>query len=405
MAYSNGKDVKKIDEFELVDNSNNKNNVYKIAVFEKEPVLNKTKTNYDFVLYDQNRNVIGKKYSNGDLEIFPEYKEKIKKIEGVDLDSKKIIIKDDDSSNTRNMEREEQERQLENTRRIEEQNRQLKKEKDEEKNKIQSNNVPVGHMENDNSEIKVSSSSTKITHQDLINNPKYKDVTSWTRIDDQTFTDAVNPTTKDGTQIDKNSIIVAEIGGDFKVLAKAMGTDEIIDLSKDARENNTVKGQSNRIQGNVENDTGRHCTMQIPMFNNKEIVINQTPSGRIDLQQIDYSSGNDDKALPIGTDYMHPTEEELNRAKQEQEGIVYNDVIMTREEIEANLAGENEFVYNYVMDKVNGTSENPTNERFNEILDEAHEEDQEKNLNNDDNEKSLDNDALERRERRFRKPQ
>lgn len=405
MAYSNGKDVKKIDEFELVDNSNNKNNVYKIAVFEKEPVLNKTKTNYDFVLYDKNRNVIGKKYSNGDLEIFPEYKEKIKKIEGVDLDSKKIIIKDDDSSNTRNMEREEQERQLENTRRIEEQNRQLKKEKDEEKNKIQSNNVPVGHMENDNSEIKVSSSSTKITHQDLINNPKYKDVTSWTRIDDQTFTDAVNPTTKDGTQIDKNSIIVAEIGGDFKVLAKAMGTDEIIDLSKDARENNTVKGQSNRIQGNVENDTGRHCTMQIPMFNNKEIVINQTPSGRIDLQQIDYSSGNDDKALPIGTDYMHPTEEELNRAKQEQEGIVYNDVIMTREEIEANLAGENEFVYNYVMDKVNGTSENPTNERFNEILDEAHEEDQEKNLNNDDNEKSLDNDALERRERRFRKPQ
>lgn len=405
MAYSNGKDVRKIDEFELVDNSNNKNNVYKIAVFEKEPVLNKTKTNYDFVLYDQNRNVIGKKYSNGDLEIFPEYKEKIKKIEGVDLDSKKIIIKDDDSSNTRNMEREEQERKLENTRRIEEQNRQLKKEKDEEKNKIQSNNVPVGHMENDNSEIKVSSSSTKITHQDLINNPKYKDVTSWTRIDDQTFTDAVNPTTKDGTQIDKNSIIVAEIGGDFKVLAKAMGTDEIIDLSKDARENNTVKGQTNRIQGNVENDTGRHCTMQIPMFNNKEIVINQTPSGRIDLQQIDYSSGNDDKALPIGTDYMHPTEEELNRAKQEQEGIVYNDVIMTREEIEANLAGENEFVYNYVMDKVNGTSENPTNERFNEILDEAHEEDQEKNLNNDDNVKSLDNDALERRERRFRKPQ
>lgn len=405
MAYSNGKDVKKIDEFELVDNSNNKNNVYKIAVFEKEPVLNKTKTNYDFVLYDKNRNVIGKKYSNGDLEIFPEYKEKIKKIEGVDLDSKKIIIKDDDSSNTRNMEREEQERQLENTRRIEEQNRQLKKEKDEEKNKIQQNNVPVGHMENDNSEIKVSSSSTKITHQDLINNPKYKDVTSWTRIDDQTFTDAINPTTKDGTQIDKNSIIVAEIGGDFKVLAKAMGTDEIIDLSKDARENNTVKGQSNRIQGNVENDTGRHCTMQIPMFNNKEIIINQTPSGRIDLQQIDYSSGNDDKALPIGTDYMHPTEEELNRAKQEQEGIVYNDVIMTREEIEASLSGENEFVYNYVMDKVNGTSENPTNERFNEILDEAHEEDQEKNLNNDDNEKSLDNDALERRERRFRKPQ
>lgn len=396
MAYDEAKNA---GPFELVNNADSKNNVYKIDVVEKEPVLDKTKTNYDWILYDKNHAAIGKKYSDGKLEIFPEYKERLKQVEGISLNSTKLVVKNASVPTVEDKRKEEDRERAEQARVIEQQKQEEERVKNERAQKAE---LEKKNKEN-KAEFEPQSSSTRITHQDLLNNPKYKNVNSWTRIDDQTFTDAVNPTTKDGTQIDKNSIIVAEVGGDFKVLAKAMGTDEIIDLSKDAREKNTVKGQSNRIQGNVENDTGRHCTMQIPMFNNKEIVINQTPSGRIDLQQIDYSSGNDDKALPIGTDYMHPTEEELARAKQEQEGVQYNNVIMTREEIEANLAGENEFVYNYVIDKVDGTDENPTNERFNEILDEAHEEEQEKNLNNDDNVKSLDNDALERRERRHRR--
>lgn len=105
---------------------------------------------------------------------------------------------------------------------------------------------------------------------------------------------------------------------------------------------------------------------------------------------------------------MHPTEEELNRAKQEQEGIEYNNVIMTREEINANLSTETEFVQNYVEDKLNGTDENPTHERFNEMVEEAKDEEQKKlepEEKEEKEEKTLDGDALERRLRRRRNNQ
>jgi hypothetical protein len=41
------------------------------------------------------------------------------------------------------------------------------------------------------------STSTRIMHQDLMEDPKYKNVTSWTRIQDSKFTEAINPSTKD----------------------------------------------------------------------------------------------------------------------------------------------------------------------------------------------------------------
>ncbi len=312
MPYKNNRNEIKKSEFERVNNKENKG-VYKVWVDRYEM----TKDGY--VMYGKNNQKIGIITPENKITIFPEYKKKIEQVEGISLDSKEIVI--EDAENIKEQQR--HERDIQHERNMQEREQQKI---NEEQNKQREEKARLER-----------STSTRIMHQDLMENPKYKNVTSWTRIDDSKFIEAINPSTKDGTQIDKNSIIVAEVDGKFKILAKTLGTNEIVDLTEDAREYNTFKSKVETMDKNAEEETGRHCTIRIPMIENKEIIINKTSTGRIDLQQIDTSPGNDNKALPIRTDYMHPTEEELNRAKVEQDGTYNPNAVMTLEEVEKEV--------------------------------------------------------------------
>ena len=391
MAYEKKIEGKKIEEFELVNNQENKQ-VFKVIVENIEM------TKDGFVMYGKNHKKIGIMNAKNEITIFPEYKKEIEQVEGISLDSRKIVI--------------ENAKEIKNKGNQEEQ---IQSRKNEEEKKQQLINQEDARKREEKERLKRSTSS-RITHQDLMENPNYSNVTSWTRIDDSKFTEAIDPSTKNGTLIDKNSIIVAEVNGKFKMLAKSLGTNEIIDLTADAKENNTVKAQVNTMENNNENEIGRHCTLIIPMIKNKEIIINKTSTGTITLQQIDTSVGNDNKALPIKTDYMHPTEEELNRAETEQEGTYSRNAIMTEEEVDKEVdelilenatkfKDENE-IYDIRTDIMNDVrnGENPTKDELeekvkNEVEEfEKSEEDDEPEM---EEEKTLENDAIDRMKRRL----
>ena len=312
MSYKDNRNEIKKSEFERVNNKENKS-VYKVFVDRYEM----TKDGY--VMYGKDNQKIGIITPEKQITIFPEYKKKIEQVEGISLDSAEIVI--EDAENIKEEQR--HEREVQHERRMQEREQQKI---NEEQNKQREEKARIERP-----------TSTRIIHQDLMENPKYKNVTSWTRIEDSKFTEAINPSTKEGIQIDKNSIIVAEVDGQFKILAKTLGTNEIIDLTEGAREYNTFKGKVETMDKNVEEEVGRHCTIRIPMIENKEIIINKTSTGKIDLQQIDTTPGNDNKALPIKTDYMHPTEEELNRAAVEQDGTYDPNAVMTLEEVEKEV--------------------------------------------------------------------
>ena len=391
MAYEKKIEGKKIEEFELVNNQENKQ-VFKVIVENIEM------TKDGFVMYGKNHKKIGIMNAKNEITIFPEYKKEIEQVEGISLDSRKIVI--------------ENAKEIKNKGNQEEQ---IQSRKNEEEKKQQLINQEDARKREEKERLKRSTSS-RITHQDLMENPNYSNVTSWTRIDDSKFTEAIDPSTKNGTLIDKNSIIVAEVNGKFKMLAKSLGTNKIIDLTADAKENNTVKAQVNTMENNNENEIGRHCTLIIPMIKNKEIIINKTSTGTITLQQIDTSVGNDNKALPIKTDYMHPTEEELNRAETEQEGTYSRNAIMTEEEVDKEVdelilenatkfKDENE-IYDIRTDIMNDVrnGENPTKDELeekvkNEVEEfEKSEEDDEPEM---EEEKTLENDAIDRMKRRL----
>ena len=391
MAYEKKIEGKKIEEFELVNNQENKQ-VFKVIVENIEM------TKDGFVMYGKNHKKIGIMNAKNEITIFPEYKKEIEQVEGISLDSRKIVI--------------ENAKEIKNKGNQEEQ---IQSRKNEEEKKQQLINQEDARKREEKERLKRSTSS-RITHQDLMENPNYSNVTSWTRIDDSKFTEAIDPSTKNGTLIDKNSIIVAEVNGKFKMLAKSLGTNEIIDLTADAKENNTIKSQVNTMENNNENEIGRHCTLIIPMIKNKEIIINKTSTGTIELQQIDTSAGNDNKALPIKTDYMHPTEEELNRAEAEQEGTYSRNAIMTEEEVDKEVdelilenatkfKDENE-IYDIRTDIMNDVrnGENPTKDELeekvkNEVEEfEKSEEDDEPEM---EEEKTLENDAIDRMKRRL----
>ena len=405
MAYEKKFDEKKIDEFELVNNKENKN-VFKVVVEDIEM----TKDGY--ILYGKNHEKIGKINANNEITIFPEYKKELEQVEGISLDSKKIVIENSDKIKDRTV-----------------QEKQVKQVKDEEEKNRQVINQEEARKREEKARLE-RSTSTRITHQDLMEDPRFSNVTSWTRIDDNTFTDSIDPSTKNGTLIDKNSVIVAEVNGKFKMLAKTLGTNEIIDLTADAKETNTVKAQVNTMENNNEYDIGRQCTITIPMIKNKEIIVNKTTTGAIDLQQIDTSSGNDSKAVPIRTDYMHPTEEELNRAEAEQKGTYNKNAVMTEEEVEkvveplilekaTKTKDENEIddIKTDIMNDVRN-GENPTENELDEKVEneveefEKSEEDDEPEIEEEleveepeekeeEEERSLEGDALERLHRRL----
>ena len=406
MAYKEIEN-KKIDEFELVNNKENKQ-VFKVFVEDIE--MSKD----GFILYGKNHKKIGVMNAKNEITIFPEYQKEIEQVEGISLDSKRIVI--------------------ENSKKVKDQGNQVKQAQTQENEKDR-NQQFINQEEARKREEKARlerSTSTRITHQDLMEDPRFSNVTSWTRIDDPTFTDSIDPSTKNGTLIDKNSVIVAEVDGKFKMIAKSLGTNELIDLTADAKEHNTVKAQVNTMENNNEYDKGRQCTITIPMIKNKEIIVNKSTTGAINLQQIDTSAGNDSKAVPIRTDYMHPTEEELNRAEAEQKGTYNKNAVMTEEEVEkvveplilekaTKTKDENEIddIKTDIMNDVRN-GENPTENELDEKVEneveefEKSEEDDEPEIEEpeieeqekeeEEEERSLEGDALERMHRRlFRK--
>lgn len=382
-----------IDEPELVNNSEGKNTVYKVDVAYKEPVFNSTRTGYDFRLFDAENNLIGVKDSKGRIEIFPEYKILLESM-GVDLDSTELVVEDREEGNQKKLE--EEERQIEESRQQEE-NERLEQERAREqaeelkKKREQDPTIPQPTQNNEELQIEeednVHASSTKINHKDLMKHPKYKDITAWTMITDSEFLDSVQGIKAHSPQIDRGSIIVAEMNGEFKVLAKALGTDEIIDLTPEARQVNNSAEEVNRIEGNTETLGGRQYTMKLPVFDNQEIAIRKTATGQIELERIaDIDGERGREAINIGTSVTHPTREESERAKYEKYGYDFSDndgqAFVTLSETERIIdelirtrtiedADEMQSIRDEVIQYVNTSSENPTYSRLEELVDSA----------------------------------
>lgn len=250
--------------------------------------------------------------------------------------------------------------------------------------------------ENNNNNELVKSSSSRINRLDLQKNPKYKDVTAWTTITDSEFLDSVQGIKAYSTQIDKNSIIIAEINNEFKILAKEFGTDKIIDLTQDSKQINNSAEQVNRLDGNKESEEGRAYTFVNPIFDNQEIAIRKTGTGQIKVEKIENIDNNGNReTIPIQTDVTHPTKEESERAKYEKYGYTFKDddgdAVMTLDEVEKTIdemvlektkdlrdADEMNSIRDEVMEYVQTSKENPTYKELDNIVN-SYVEDHEKN--------------------------
>lgn len=416
--------TKKIDEFELVNNRNKKE-VFKIDVIKVEPVLNKTKTEYEFILYDNINNKIGLKSLNGKLTVFPEYKAKMMQ-NGINLDSKKIVLKGKDLERIKAVQEKEKER-LE----------QLKKKQEERKNIAQNDNKKnqnkkldeeknKGKSKKKNEQENIKSYSSRITINDLKKNPKYKNVTALTTITDNEFLDSVQGIKAHSPQLDKNNIMIAEVNNEFKILAKEMGTNKIVDLTQNSRQIDNSVEQVNRIEGNKQTEGGRSVTFVNPAFDNKEIAIRKTSTGQIEVERIEDIDGKGNReTIKVATDITHPTEQEKKRAEYEKYGYNFSedsqDAIMTEDEVEEVIEpmimekstkskDENEIddIKSEIMNDLN-SSENPTYDNLDQIVnenveryEETEEEIEQGDIVHDDEEeeKTLENDALNRINRR-----
>lgn len=434
-------DSNKIDEFELVNNKEGKE-IFKIDVINVEPTLNKTGTKFEFVLYDNSNSKIGIKDMDGKLTIFPEYKAKMMQ-NGINLNSKKIVLKGKDLERIKAVQEKEKERLEELKKKQEELHMQKEVEneetdKQEERENIAQNdnksnqNKKLDEEKNKdkskkkNEQENIKSYSSKITINDLKKNPKYKNVTALTTITDNEFLDSVQGIKAHSPQLDKNNIMIAEVNNEFKILAKEMGTNKIVDLTQNSRQIDNSVEQVNRIEGNKQTEVGRSVTFVNPAFDNKEIAIRKTSTGQIEVERIEDIDGKGNReTIKVATDITHPTEQEKKRAEYEKYGYNFSensqDAIMTEDEIEEVIEpmimekstkskDENEIddIKSEIMNDIN-SSENPTYDNLDEIVnenveryEETEEEIEQEDIVHDEEEeeKTLENDALNRINRR-----
>lgn len=388
------KDLKYLEEFELVDNSIQKiyndkdakeenksidntgtNKTYRQKNVYIEPIyISSTTIDYKVYYIDENNNIeeLGTVKSDNQIFLNAKYKDK-KRIEidvnEFDFDSDKIEV--------------DIQKMLEEQRlRDEKKNKVMKKEntdKDLEKENS-SENEEQEKDENKKDEIKEEKDDS-IKDEDL--KKQGYNITSYTKITDQHVKDLMIV-----EKYNPNSLIVAEVDGKIKFMAKEVGTGEIKEIPVKTIDNSIE--EVNEFENNVERSRGAGTKITSPSFPGMEFNVNKNKIGQIEVGII----GNIDEqgnreVLSIGSP-VHPTEQEYKRAENEKYERYGYGQILTNDEVDERLAKEIETVREEVGKEIDEMAKNPTSRELEEKIDnerDRQEELKEKEIEENEDEK------------------
>lgn len=388
------KDLKYLEEFELVDNSIQKiyndkdakeenksidntgtNKTYRQKNVYIEPIyISSTTIDYKVYYIDENNNIeeLGTVKSDNQIFLNVKYKDK-KRIEidvnEFDFDSDKIEV--------------DIQKMLEEQRlRDEKKNKVMKKEntdKDLEKENS-SENEEQEKDENKKDEIKEEKDDS-IKDEDL--KKQGYNITSYTKITDQHVKDLMIV-----EKYNPNSLIVAEVDGKIKFMAKEVGTGEIKEIPVKTIDNSIE--EVNEFENNVERSRGAGTKITSPSFPGMEFNVNKNKIGQIEVGII----GNIDEqgnreVLSIGSP-VHPTEQEYKRAENEKYERYGYGQILTNDEVDERLAKEIETVREEVGKEIDEMAKNPTSRELEEKIDnerDRQEELKEKEIEENEDEK------------------
>ena len=370
------KNLKYLEEFELVDNSkqevyNDKeaksknhgdiesagNRTYSEKNVYIEPVFKSaTSIEYNVYYFDENNKLqhMGTVKSDKQIVLTAKYKER-KRLEiagkefdfdsqKLEVDVKKMIekqnLKDEmnKEKNEKSIEDEGQERTLEEQQQEkdeEDKNKDDKDEKEPDKKATEQNN-----MINDN---------------DL--KEQGYNISRYTRITDQHIIDNMI-----AENYDPRSMIVAEVDGQIKFLAKERGTKQIKEL--DTLNIDNSMEEVNEFENNVERTRGAGTKVRLPNCPGVEFNVNKNKMGQLEVGVIgDIDEQGNREVLSIGSP-VHPTKQEYKRAESEKfEKYGYGPIdtqILTKDEVDARLAEEVESVRDEVGQEIETMAKNPT---------------------------------------------
>ena len=368
------KNLKYLEEFELVDNSkqeiyndketqnknkgkveNTGNRTYTEKNVYIEPVFKSaTSIEYNVYYYDENNELqhMGTVKSDKQIVLTAKYKERKRlEVDGkeFDFDSQKLEVDVQKMIEKQNLKDEMNKRKNEKS--IEDEDRTLEKqqqEKDgEEKN--------IDNKDEKDQDKKTTEQNSMINDNDL--KEQGYNISRYTRITDQHIIDNMI-----AENYDPRSMIVAEVDGQIKFLAKERGTKQIKEL--DTLNIDNSMEEVNEFENNVERTRGAGTKVRLPNCPGVEFNVNKNKMGQLEVGVIgDIDEQGNREVLSIGSP-VHPTEQEYKRAESEKfEKYGYGPIdtqILTKDEVDARLAEEVESVRDEVGQEIETMAKNPT---------------------------------------------
>lgn len=379
------KNFKYLEEFELVDNS--KNEIYndKETIGKEDKIIDNTgnkrtyieknvyiepiyisATSIDYKVYyiDENNSLeeLGTVKSDNQIVLNAKYKDSKSVENEFDFDSKKLEVDIQkmlekqrlrDEEKSKSIQDEKSEKNIENSDSIE------NEKEDKEENKEENKEEDKKEQDNNKKEAEENNKDDSIKDEDL--KKQGYNITSYTKITDQHVKSSMivenyNP----------NSLIVAEVDGQIKLMAKEVGTGEIKEIPLKTVDNSME--EVNEFSNNAERSKGAGTKITSSSFPGMEFNVNKNRMGQIEVGLI----GNIDEqgnreVLSIGSP-VHPTEQEYKRAESEKYERFGYGQILTKDEVDERLADEVESVRDEVGQEIETMAKNPTLQELEEKI-------------------------------------
>ena len=376
------KDLKYLEEFELVDNSKqeiyndkearvneginidatgNKKTYRQKDVYVEPVYKSATSIKYNIYYIGENNELekMGTVKDNKQIILDAKYRDRKRlEIDGkeFDFDSEKIEVDIQrmleeqrlrDEEKNRNYEKEDEEKSLENGK-----NSEAKKEENEEDKEEQDKEQQEKKEEENDKE-------NFITDEELIE--QGYDTASVTRITDKHVIDSMIV-----ENFNPYSLSVVEKDNKPVFLVKENGTGELRELPIKTYDNSME--EVNEFENNVERTRGAGTKVTLSNCPGMEFNVNKNKIGQTEVGLI----GNIDEqgnreVLSIGSP-VHPTEQEYQRAESEKYERYGYGQILTKDEVDARLADEVESVRDEVGQEIETMAKNPTLQELEEKI-------------------------------------
>lgn len=365
--------LKYLEEFELVNPTTGE--VY----IEKDVYIDLTigkNGKYEYDIKDKDMEEIGKCLDKKSIILSAKYKEKKqKKIDGKEFDFDADLEVDIDKMLERQQEKEKIEKaKLVNENRIREENDE--KIEDEKNRNNDENDKNQKQQEKDKNELDKQKDNEEQVENTPISQEELKkqgyNISTYSLITDVNIINALlvddyNP----------RSVIVAEVEGQIKFLAREVGTGDIKELPQVPTSSSGE--QVNEFNGGVESKTVVSNKVALANCPGMEFSIDKNKIGQIELYSIDNIDGEGDReALPVKTQAIHPTMEEYKRTVYEKYGYEFDDRM---EEIKDRLDDEEKSIRDVVGKKIGDMEELPDDNKLDEMIEEEeYEQEREKDI-------------------------